>query len=933
MPSKRIARVGTGSRNGLALLLCCALIACSGVSVDAFSFNSWMNGDTRTPRSPSGSESESNALSSTEEADIALSPEQPRKPAGVCHGSGDKEPFEHSCAEQVSWGKCNETWLIEGGYCMEGCGMCQGRIPVQLASSDDRNFTTNSMPDPGSKSCKHHIAYEWRIRTDRVKEASGLTASRLNKNILWSHVDGYSDKVLAFLSDTVINTDGDFGLQGQPIAEVRLPSWVNKNPKSGRVDWEDIAVAQCPDQSGRQCLWISDTGNNKFNRRYSNVIVVVEPTIDHMIADPERPMNTEYFTPNEVDKRNKAGICQHGTHGDECQHNSCKSDDANLRKDLKVANEDTWVFTFKFPGTKEKDSEALAVAPDGSRFWLFEKNEEDSGANIYESDLLHYFDYSKNEFIRVDLFAIGLIRPPCVAAGTDCLEWGEDHFFSITGADVHPSGKSVALQTYRGPFVYEFDPDKPFDISAMQRITPRDVLGNGGWGAEAIAFSPSGDRLWQMPEENKHSGCQKVLTMDCGQPVIDMTPQDPVLEEDKEGIEIREKANDEDLSNLARNIERSVREDQKGPIKEKEDDKQMPASDVEQVGNEISLEPEAATPPPPASDPNPSAVVPMTPEVCEVVPNGWGTEKNASIPICDTIDAVPRTDNSTEVFSCEEQASWGKCEEPWMVNGGFCRGACGRCTHTTCTRSKKWEKTMSPLLCNAATVSQDTTANVSKLIIFDFDDTVKLHHPARPAPEALWAIEETVRLGYGIAIASASCHTDYLRSFLMDLTGDVFTPEFVFSNAFQTCQKKKTGALQCTLAHYGLLDKPECAVFFDDSISNGQYADEANIKMIEVQKGVGVTRSKFQQGLDYLNQVCSPSQTEIGRSSSGGDSGDVTVIKDYKGCTDKAPADGYTCAEQAAWGKCDEAWIVDGGFCTKSCGRCEAGEASVQSVG
>ncbi len=38
------------------------------------------------------------------------------------------------------------------------------------------------------------------------------------------------------------------------------------------------------------------------------------------------------------------------------------------------------------------------------------------------------------------------------------------------------------------------------------------------------------------------------------------------------------------------------------------------------------------------------------------------------------------------------------------------------------------------------------------------------------------------------------------------------------------------------------------------------------------------------------------------------------------GCTDIAPTPDYTCAEQAAWGKCKEDWMLK--FCDKSCGRC-----------
>ena len=38
-------------------------------------------------------------------------------------------------------------------------------------------------------------------------------------------------------------------------------------------------------------------------------------------------------------------------------------------------------------------------------------------------------------------------------------------------------------------------------------------------------------------------------------------------------------------------------------------------------------------------------------------------------------------------------------------------------------------------------------------------------------------------------------------------------------------------------------------------------------------------------------------------------------------CEDVAPSPDHTCAEQAAWGKCDEPWMT--GFCDAACGRCD----------
>ena len=42
------------------------------------------------------------------------------------------------------------------------------------------------------------------------------------------------------------------------------------------------------------------------------------------------------------------------------------------------------------------------------------------------------------------------------------------------------------------------------------------------------------------------------------------------------------------------------------------------------------------------------------------------------------------------------------------------------------------------------------------------------------------------------------------------------------------------------------------------------------------------------------------------------------------GCCDDAPTSTYSCQQQAAWGKCGEAWMS--GFCDFSCGRCASSE-------
>ena len=902
----KLVTMAPSSPPTMTLLAIAASLAILAVGANAFSVRAWQRANPYPYPAPRAEIVESPGSATITAQTLSQSSGYP-----LCRGSRDKEPAEYTCRDQVEWGKCNETWLIEGDFCAEQCGRCKGRVPValpgNLSEPVETRATGDRMPDVGTKKCGGHITYEWRIRTREAKEASGLAASAMNDHILWTHVDGWTTKVLAFLSDTISIRDkpGDFGLQGQPVLELDLPDWVNKNPRSGRVDWEDISTAQCPDGSKRQCLWISDTGNNKFNRGYSQVIAVVEPEVAHIKMDPERRISTQYFTPNQVDKRNRAGICQPGMGGSDCRHHQCKSDETHLEKldykDLEKASrgESLWVFAFKYPGTKEKDAEGLAVAPDGSRFWLFEKNEELRGANIYESEILSEVITKpkwNGKYLKTSLFSIAFIKPPCVAAGTNCVSLEKDHLFSITGADVHPLGHSVTLQTYKGPFVYEFDADKPFDISGMQGIVPRPVLPySEGWGAEAIAYSKEGDRLWQMPEENRHDGCQKVLVMDCAQPNI--FTQDP-------GLQVRSEptagaggntttTNGSTLMDNIKKIQEDFLSRESGAIGQVKDEVEEVESILEDIVDQIeSIAEEGA----------------KKPLVCEIIPNGWGTEKNASIPICAGQDKVPTNTNSSEVFSCEDQAAWGKCGEEWLVQGNYCMGSCGRCTHTTCSCPDCKRLKKPQLLCNAnQVISSDV--NASNVVIFDFDDTLKLHHPARQAPQGLWAVRETVRLGYGIAIATASCHTDYVKKFLGKMEPEIFTPEFLESNAFQSCQKKKTGALKCNLAHYNLLDRPECAVFFDDSVSNEKYADKAGIKMIEVKKGVGVTEEKFRRGVQHMLHECAKPRIPVKEGAC-----DPRL--------DRSPPGEHTCKEQKRWGKCNETWIVEGDYCQATCGRC-----------
>lgn len=43
-------------------------------------------------------------------------------------------------------------------------------------------------------------------------------------------------------------------------------------------------------------------------------------------------------------------------------------------------------------------------------------------------------------------------------------------------------------------------------------------------------------------------------------------------------------------------------------------------------------------------------------------------------------------------------------------------------------------------------------------------------------------------------------------------------------------------------------------------------------------------------------------------------------------CADVPTPEGYTCAQQKAWGKCAAGWMLTGGWCAQTCGRCMAAQ-------
>lgn len=87
----------------------------------------------------------------------------------------------------------------------------------------------------------------------QLREASGLAASPLNPEVVWTHNDsGGGSRLFAVRTDGTAL--GRLNIEGAPGG-----------------DWEDMAAGACPDGSG-PCLWVEDHGSHK-------VYAIIEPVV------------------------------------------------------------------------------------------------------------------------------------------------------------------------------------------------------------------------------------------------------------------------------------------------------------------------------------------------------------------------------------------------------------------------------------------------------------------------------------------------------------------------------------------------------------------------------------------------------------------------------------------------------------------------------
>jgi hypothetical protein len=98
------------------------------------------------------------------------------------------------------------------------------------------------------------------LKPATLDEASGLAASASNAGVLWTHNDSGDDAYLYAIDES-----------GESRTRVKLVG-------AAAVDWEDLALAPCPD-TDTACLYAGDIGDNFLKRERVQVYWTREPLL------------------------------------------------------------------------------------------------------------------------------------------------------------------------------------------------------------------------------------------------------------------------------------------------------------------------------------------------------------------------------------------------------------------------------------------------------------------------------------------------------------------------------------------------------------------------------------------------------------------------------------------------------------------------------
>jgi hypothetical protein len=138
-----------------------------------------------------------------------------------------------------------------------------------LRSADERV----SAADATENSAACTIADSGRPLPAVTRESSGLSQSRRDPGIFWTHNDA-GNKPLLYAISSDGNLAGTVRVQGASL-----------------TDWEDIAAGPC---GGTSCLYIGDIGDNDEKRSAVTIYEVPEPTPDAASTPPATALRVRY---------------------------------------------------------------------------------------------------------------------------------------------------------------------------------------------------------------------------------------------------------------------------------------------------------------------------------------------------------------------------------------------------------------------------------------------------------------------------------------------------------------------------------------------------------------------------------------------------------------------------------------------------------------
>ena len=110
-----------------------------------------------------------------------------------------------------------------------------------------------------------------RVDDDRISEASGLAAGRLNTGILWVHNDS-GDRARLYAMD----------LEGRMHSVWRFPG-------IQAVDCEDLAIGPRPGRKGPH-LFLGDIGDNGRRRDSIRIYIATEPSLEELSGSEEHAL-------------------------------------------------------------------------------------------------------------------------------------------------------------------------------------------------------------------------------------------------------------------------------------------------------------------------------------------------------------------------------------------------------------------------------------------------------------------------------------------------------------------------------------------------------------------------------------------------------------------------------------------------------------------